>query len=240
MEASKYQRDAKRVQQALRRVKDSLKVVSPLAVHIPKRYAVKELANVGSTVSIVGIFGIVVDDRYYGVSLVNAMMVLTPSNINTIIVDDVEYYSLEFQPGDTFMPNVNLVKEGTLVYQIFDEIVAKGNTPWYLGYRDLGQLFDTALHHGGANLNTNHAILEMITAARARSPRDRTVFYRHQFKDTKQLEDKPPEIIALRSVQDGASNTTAKLMGAYLDEGINSALVDPAERLERVEDLLRR
>jgi hypothetical protein len=66
------------------------------------------------------------------------------------------------------------------------------------------------------------------------------VFYRHQFKDTKQLTDKPPEIIALRSVQDGASNTTAKLMGAYLDEGINSALVDPAERLERVEDLLRR
>mgnify|MGYP005675613429 CR=1 FL=1 len=86
MEASKYQRDAKRVQQALRRVKDSLKVVSPLAVHIPKRYAVKELANVGSTVSIVGIFGIVVDDRYYGVSLVNAMMVLTPSNINTCLL----------------------------------------------------------------------------------------------------------------------------------------------------------
>ena len=86
MEASMYRRDAKRVQQALQRVKDSLKVVQPLAVHVPKRYAAKELAIVGSTVSVVGIYGIVVDDKYYGVSLVNAMMTLTPSNINTCLL----------------------------------------------------------------------------------------------------------------------------------------------------------
>jgi len=240
MEASMYRRDAKRVQQALRRVKDSIKVVKPLSVHVPKRYTSKELAIVGSSVSVVGIFGVVVDDNYYGVSLINAITPLEPSNINTVVVDEVEYYSFDFQPGDTFIPNVNLVKEGTLVYQIFDEIVAKGNIPWYLNYQDLGQLFDSAKYHGGANLNTNHAILEMITAACARSPKDRSAYYRHGFKATQQLKDKPPEIIALRSVQDGASNTTAKLMGAYLDEGINSALVDPSKRLERVEDLLRR
>lgn len=216
----------------------TVKVTAPCSVHIPKRYTTRELATVGNEVSIVGMFGIVTGNNY-GVCRINAMVNIKPTSINTIIIDDTEYLEFQFEAGDTLLTNVNLVKRDTLVYRIYDEIVAKGNTPWYMSYQDLGQLFDTASSFGGANLGANHAILEMITASRARNPNDRTKYYRHTLNKATQLDTTPPVMIALKSVQDGATNTTAKLIGAYMDEGINSALVDPSERSEKIEELLR-
>ena len=51
---------------------------------------------------------------------------------------------------------------------------------------------------------------------------------------------RPPALIPFRSVTYGATNTTAKLMGAYFDEGLTSALVNPSQRTEKIEELLRR
>jgi hypothetical protein len=51
---------------------------------------------------------------------------------------------------------------------------------------------------------------------------------------------KPPTFIPFRSPIYGATNTTAKLIGAYFDDSINSALVNPSEKVEGVESLLRR
>ncbi|MNJ68815.1 hypothetical protein D3C77_650980 [compost metagenome] len=49
----------------------------------------------------------------------------------------------------------------------------------------------------------------------------------------------PPTIIPLRNVSYGATNTIAKLTGSRFDEGMTSAIVNPGDRVERTEMVLR-
>ena len=43
---------------------------------------------------------------------------------------------------------------------------------------------------------------------------------------------------ALNSVRDSATNTTTKLGGNYYSEGVISALINPSDRVERIESIL--
>ena len=49
----------------------------------------------------------------------------------------------------------------------------------------------------------------------------------------------PSVILPLKSIAYGLSNTTSRLMGNYLNDGMNSALVNPSTQNESIEDLLR-
>ena len=80
---------------------------------------------------------------------------------------------------------------------------------------------------------------QMFAAAITRDSANRAKYYRHTLSDLPS-EDRPPTFIPLRSVTYGATNTTAKLMGSYWNDGLTSALVNPSEKTERIEQLLRR
>ena len=135
---------------------------------------------------------------------------------------------------------MELVKQATLVYKIFDEFIARGRTPWYLDYNDLAKLFMSADRHAGVNLSTSHAILEMFAAAICRDSADKTKYYRHTVSSQDEIHTRPPVVIALRNITHGATNTTAKLLGSYWNEGLTSALVNPSMKVEAIEELLRR
>lgn len=208
-------------------------------IYIPSRFAERGLATIGAETSILGLCAIVIEDKYYGVCNVNAMMRVTPSSTNMVMVDEVQHYEFTFDAGATVIANTNLVKQDILLYEIYSEIIAKGHIPWYLSYEDLGKLFTTAKKHAGVNLVANNTILEMVVAAISRNPKDRTKYYRHVISSMDEQYTKPPEFIAFRSPMFGATNTTAKLIGAYFEPSMNSALVNPSEKTEGVERLLR-
>ena len=149
-----------------------------LKIIIPARFAECRLASINVEVNIVGIFAIILDDKYYGVSLVNAMMRIEPTSTMKIDIDDVGHYEFTFEPGSVVMSSVNLVKTDTLVYRIFDEIIAKGHVPWYVSYTDLGKLFDTAVYHAGANIGKNHEVTELLVSLISRDKKDRYKYYR--------------------------------------------------------------
>ena len=209
-------------------------------IHIPERFLEKELAILGEEVMTVGIFAICVENKYYGVSTLNANLKIRPTNISTIKIDDVAYLEFSFQPGAVVFTESQIVRNDTLVYRIFDEVYAKGRVPWYLNYNDLAKLFETSDEYAGVNLNRAHAVLEMIAASISRDPKNRAVYYRQVIDDAGEITTNPPDVIPLRSVTYGASNTTAKLMGAYWSDGMNAALVNPSENVEKIEELLRR
>ena len=168
------------------------------------------------------------------------MLRITPTSTLRIKIDGTDYIEFVFNPGDTLTPSTQLVKTDTLVFRIYDEIISKGNVPWYLGYNDLGRIFDTARYHAGANIGTNSEVTELIMSLISRNKKDRTKYYRTVINKLEDLETTPPAFIPLRSVIFGATNTTNKLAGNYFDIGLKSALVSPAERTERIEELLRR
>lgn len=218
---------------------DTLIAVRECKIYIPTRFAEYRLAVISNEIRIVGIFAIVVDDLYYGVSNANAIMQITPTSTTVVDVEGDEYYEFRFERGSQITPNINLVQDNSFVYRIYDEIVAKGHVPWFISYEDMGKLFETAVYHGNMRLGPNNVPLEMIAASISRSAKDRTLFYRHTIKSVADQLKSPPAFIALRNVMLGATNTTARLMGAYFDEGLLSALVNPSESTEGVETLLR-
>jgi len=240
MEPSKFVRDAAKVRAALTVQADkSVTTAKSLKIYIPERYVEKKLAVIAAEIYILGVFAMVVDDRHYAVSTTNAMMRIKPSTISTVKFDGDSYLEFEFEPGSVVFATTELIKTDTLVYYIFDEFIAKGRVPWFIEYEDLAKIFESAEKHAGVALGKQHSIIEMFAAAIARDAKKRSSYYRHSLAPRASAADEAPLFIPLRSIVDGATNTTAKLMGSYWNDGLTSALRNPSEKTERIERLLR-
>ena len=207
-------------------------------VYVPQHYMSGKLGEIETNVRTIGVFGIVVEDKYLAVNMCCAMMVLAPDSTSVVTVDEEPYLELTFEPGSILVLGLDLVKTGSLIFNIYDELIAKGKTPWYIGYNDLGALFDSAIHHAGVNLKAARSVLEMMTASRGRDPKDLSKYYRNTLTKQSDLESKKPRIIPLRSIMYGSTNAVSKLLGSYAGEGLSSSLVNPSTRLEKVEEIL--
>lgn len=233
-------RDPARVHNALRELDDGRLVTTVgCKIYIPSRFEERDLASIGIETYIIGIYAMVIEDQYYAVSLVNAMMRIDPTSTLRVMIDGDEYYEFVFDPGATVFTSVDLVKTDTIVYSIYNEIFAKGRVPWYLGYDELAMIFDTAKYHAGANIGQNQEVTELLVSIISRNEKNRHEYYRHIAKTSEALKT-PPAFIPLRSVSYAATNTLNKLAGSYAKEGLISALVNPTDRVERIEELLRR
>lgn len=234
-------RDPEKVHANLRELPDKrLITLKGCRIYAPVRFSERGLISIGEETYIVGIYAIVVDNKYYGISLVNAMLRIEPSVRNTVTIDGDDYYEFVFDPGSTVVPSVDLVKTDVLTYRIYNEIISKGNVPWYLDYPALAKLFDTAKYHAGANIGTEHEVTELLISMISRDPANRVRYYRQAVSDLAELKKVKPAFIPLKSVTYSATNTTNKLAGSHFSEGVVSALVSPSTRTEHVEDLLRR
>jgi hypothetical protein len=210
----------------------------PTKIMIPERYAERHLASLGGETYILGLFGIIMDEKYYGVSFVNAMVRITPSSTTTVDVGGDAYLEFSFEPGDQVIYSLDLVKNDILTFYIYDEHVAKGRIPWYMNYLDLAYLFDSAKEHAGMNLG-NRAVLELMLSTIARDSNNVGALYRHIMQGLTYVYQIPPKWIPFRSVIWNTSDTTSKLIGGYFSDAVTSALVNPSERVERIEGLLR-
>lgn len=240
MDVNRLIRDPAKVQSYLQELDNgSLVALKPVKIYIPARFTERGLAEVGIETTIVGIYAMVVDDTHYAVSLVNAMMRITPSSTLKIKIKGDDYFEFSFDAGQVILPGVNLVKKDVLVYKIYDEIISKGRVPWYLGYDELGRLFDSAKHHAGVNIGNNVEVTELIVSMISRDRKDKTQYYRKTIESLDELKTNPPVFIPLRSVQYAATNTLNKLAGSYFGLGVVSALVSESTRPERIESILR-
>lgn len=239
MDPSTFKRDASKVYAALVKRDGVVINTKPVKIYVPVRYKEKGLAEIGSETFVMGIFAIVVDDQYYAVSKINAMMRIKATTIATVKFDGVSYLEFFFEEGSEVLAATALIKDDTLVYNIFNYFISNGAVPWFLNYDDMCTLFATADRHAGVSLTKYHTILEMFAAAIARSPQNRARYYRHSLDDTGDLPDHSAIFIALRNISLGATNTTARLNGSHWSDGLTSALANPSTKLEKLEQLLR-
>lgn len=231
-------RNAAKVLPVLKRQGNVVYATGPCRIYIPKRFEDVGLAEVGEQVKFVGIYALAAGN-HYAVDTIPALITTSPVAINTVKVDEVDYLEFEYDKGSEVISNTQLVQNKLMLYSIDSEIIAKGRVPGYLDYEDLAKLFDRSGEYGGMKLGANKAILAMIAMTIARDPKDGVTFYRHTIKDKAELQSRPPTYVALRNIGVTASNTTAKLLGSYFDKGLTSALINPSDRNEGIEDLLR-
>jgi hypothetical protein len=239
MDPSKYIRDKDKVLACLRELPDNRLVAArAIKMVVPVRYVEHGLAQIGIETHVAGIVAYIVEDKYYAISLVNAMMRIDPTSTVKVKFNDDEYYEFSFDPGSTVLSTLMLVREDTLVYRIYDEFFGKGRVPWYVGYDDFGKIFDTAKKHANAPIGQNHEVTELMVSIIARNAKDRHQYYRQSIKSEADMKKNPPAYIALRNVTYAATNTMARMAGSYFHEGVVSALNSPSEKSERLESLL--
>lgn len=237
MDLKQYVRDGKRVQSHLKEMADgSVVTTRGCKIYIPSRFRDKHLAEIGNETYILGVFMMTVEDGFYAVNNVNAMIPIEPTSVNNVIIENKDYLEFIFEAGDTVFPTTDVVQTNKLVYYIFDEIVAKGNVPVYMDYNDLCNLFKTSQQFAGVRLASTPTIMHMLLSKIARDPKDPSIYFRQV---TNGRDSGKVRYISLRSTTHGATNTTARLLGSYFSDNVTSALVNPSERNENVESILR-
>lgn len=240
MDISQLRRNPEAVKSSLREVENRLFVTQPTKIYSPVRFSERNLASVGSEIYIVGIYAIVINDRDWAVSIIDAMVKIEPTSYRIVQIEGDDYFEFYFEPGSVMCPNMDLVKTDTLTYRIYDEIISKGKIPWYLGYLELAGIFDSAKYHAGTNIGSDREVTELIVSLIARNQEDRTKYYRQTVQSIDDLQRSPPTFIPMRSVIYAATNTLNKIAGSYMETGVVSALVSPSDRVEHIESILRK
>lgn len=207
---------------------------SMMKIFIPKRYEIHDLLSVKDTVRSLAIFQIfIAEEKDPYNMLLPAMITMYPSDTEEKTVDDIPYVIATFNKGDVFVDSLVIIKENFVISKMFIEFFRNGHMPPWLSYDQMAEVFDIAQVTCGATLPVPHATLEMMVAQCARYPTNLNLKYRYS------KQDKPPTFLGLRNVTDIRDSTTSKLVGSYVMDGINSAIVNQSQERSEVEDLLR-
>lgn len=206
---------------------------------IPKRWAYNTLANIGDDIYIACIFPLVFpNSKVYSVlNQVNRIKIV-PDSVSIVKIFDDEYFKFNFDKDSIGFPLLDLNQDDTLAYPIYDELIAKGNVPYYLNYDDSNKVLKSASVTAGINISPSNVILEATVATVARATENRKQYYRLTVKGQNDQLTRPPVIIGLRNVILGATNFVTRVTGSYAEDGIESSLVSPSTHREGVEDIL--
>lgn len=239
MEISSLQRDADHFKSFLYVTQDDRLVTKQkFTICFPALYENHELATISDEVMLLGFFALLQGNKYC-VNKVMAFMPLTPSDIYRDKINDEEYIFLDFDEGATVCRNINLMKEDTLVYYCYEYFISTGRIPWFLDYFDVVDLFGTSTKHTGVTLGETSSIIEAICCTIARNPKEGRMMFRTGMKSLEEMRKTTPLWVALSNIQFGAADTTSKLLGAYFNDGLNSAIAYKTKKVDPVEEVLR-
>ena len=237
MDISKLVRDDVEVKKAFTVGDDGVWVAKKdCTIMVPARYFDRGMGSLEPDVFTIAIFAFIVGDKY-AVSAYPNMMRLTPTDITHLDYQDSPYVLFHFPKGSNICEVLDLVMADTMLFFTYDEFTAKGNGVWFFDYDDLPTPYENARHSLGIKVAANHSIMEMIQAKCARNSEDKTKSHRESLNE-KDLNDWT--LVPLRSVTYGPTNTIARLSGSYFKEGLLASLDNPCDKLEPIEDQLRR
>lgn len=241
MDLKTLRRDKTKVRNILVKMSDGSVVAKEgCNIYIPQRYVNKGLAGIGERVWSVGTFVIAADNGCYCTMLLPIAIVMQPTEIKQIKMDDVHYYDCRFEPGSIIMENVLVEQTDNYIGDLFGEYVIGANLPHGFNLLDLIKVFSLAGKYAKFKVGSNHQVFETVVNIMARDKDDLNKQYRYRFNSIDDLYTSPPWIVGLRNAAITSTNTSAKLVGSYFDDGTVSALINPATRLEGVEEVLRR
>ena len=216
-------------------VKDSIIFTGDtLEVYLPERFEQHGCLSIGDEVSSLAIFDMLINGEIKSGLLLPAKIILRPSDVSTVTRNGDKFFKLEFVKNDVFIKNVNIVQDAQLAYIIFYEMINGGRVPDFMTYEMTATIFDAVIEVAGVKFPTDHVVFEMMTAMLHRDQHNISLQYR--LADT----SKPPMNIPMMLVSLAAMSTTARVVGSYMDDGIDSSLVNASDNNSDIEDLLRK
>lgn len=240
MDVKKLKRDPRVIVSGLK-VQPDGKVVAVKDFHIvvPAIYLDRELAFLsGKDKKILGIFAAVVGDCYSVIKIPNVFDI-TPLDYSRVTVDGAEYLDIFFPTGSVVFKTLDVLVNDALVYEIYDLFTDTDIDPWFLDALDRAALLDETRYYVNATYGANRSIMKVVWAFTMRQVKDKTQPFRLSLKTQADWDNLKPVYIPFKSVIYGPKTTTAKFNGAYFDLARTAALVNPSEKSDDMEKILR-
>lgn len=206
-------------------------------IEVPSRFLDIGLAFVGVTTQVFGVFAIIFEDGKYTVGNIPAFVDIVPDSVVEIEYDEVPYHQFRFKAGDVIIQSKEVVRIDTIMFNLMNEYIFKGKLPWYTEPMDIAKLFDFADEMAASKVGNNFQIIEFIASLIVRDKNDRSISMREVAKTVDDF--KKAAIVPLTSVFYGIRSPLNKVAGAYMQDGVISALVTPSESPGRIESILR-
>lgn len=205
-----------------------------LEAFIPDRYSNHGMLDIKDTVHTLGVFDIIINGTLNHNLVIGGLIDMAPSSIDKVRIDKDVYHKLTFKKGDVFVMDDTIVQQKKVSYVIFYEMILGGHYPRFMDYNKLMILFDKIAEVTGDPFHIVHAIYEMLIATLARNPKDPEQPYRNTSMKA------APLMLPLRDIARVAKSTTAKILGSYMNKGIDTALAAEPSCNSELEDMLRR
>lgn len=200
--------------------------------YVPQDYIKYRMLTIGEKTEMLAVAA-VVSNGEYGIFNGCCKITIQPDVVKNVLVDGKEYIEFTFTKGNVIVPRTVTVKDSDLVYDMFKYFYTQGKIPGFLSVDDLGNIFTYHKEYGGINISPNNVPFEIVASMICRDSKDTFKYYRHSDQKNE------PLIIPFNSVLFNARSTTAKLLGANLEDGFTNALVNPSDEPDRLETLLR-
>jgi hypothetical protein len=232
-------RNPEKVISAIKKGKDGYYADKEMFVYIPENWAHNNLADIGEDVYFLGFFAIAVDG-YYATDNLPGKIRSEPTEIDVVTVDGELYYEFKYLKG-ALIAESTVLRNKMFVYSVNDAFLMKGRVPKYCSYEDFISYLFQVKHYCGLNLNTNLPIMSLIAASVWVSGKDNTKLHRHLLNDpnVSEEEKKNTETVGLRNVGIKTTNAMSKVIGSYFDIGVVTAINNPTDKVEGLEEMLR-
>jgi len=160
------------------------------------------------------------------------------SEIDTIEIDGTNYYRLKIDANTPLISDTTIVKNGGLVYNIFELFILQGKIPFFLKYEDVVSIFTNMPKFTGTKTGKDSLPYEIFTAMIARNKKDPSEYYRNIINNINDTHTKPILWTGLMNIYYSFGSTLAKVAGSYMKTGTLVAMVSPQHgkptKLEKV------
>lgn len=243
LDYTRLKRDPDKIRKCLKKVGDTTVATEDLSIVFPVRFVNKGLCKLDITTELIAYYAILDTKGNYGVTTSPAMQHLKPSNITTTSITRTtggteQYIVLKFYKGNVVYTTSSMVKEGSIIFNIVNELFMNGNIPWYFNYEDISSLLLDSKLYTGSDVGSNPVGLEVLTSLVCKSPKNFILPYKDGLKTRDDILKDYPYIQGLNDVL-SYDDTGAKLIGSYMDQGLTSALVEKESKSADASDLLR-
>jgi hypothetical protein len=202
---------------------------------IPKRYSNYEgCLQVEDTIKTLAILNMKIDGKDVYNLLLPAIIEMDYSEVAFITDDDgIEYVKVTLYKGDRFMVTTDLIPNDKLGYIIYYEFIYIGNYPKGVSYNNCTEIFDSLTAFIGLNFKVDHAVLEIILAQLHRDSKKINELYR-----LSDMKDEPYRI-PMKDSPHAARSVTGRLVGNYLNDNLDSIIVNKTSTSSEIENILR-
>jgi len=206
----------------------------------PDKFLDKNLAVIDVTSTLLACMAICNNKDEYAVLNLPCKIKVSPSSTEEVMIGDVLYQKVVMDEGDLIIDDLKYVKNGNMVYHVFEYFVIQGKIPWYLEYEDVFELFNNIPEYTATSVGKDPLVFEILTSIITRTQKDIKISYRNAINTEADKINTKARYIGLMDIWYTFKSTLSKIAGSYMKDGIVSSIVNgPGKEATDLEKIIR-